>query len=42
MVLKDTLSMVHLNDKFVNQANSVGQNLINIIIKAAFRETDLR
>jgi len=34
--------MVYLNDRFMNEDNSVGQNLINIIIKAAFRETDLK
>lgn len=33
---------MHLNDKFENAQNTVSQNLLNIIVKQAFRETDLK
>jgi hypothetical protein len=33
---------VQLNGKFENQDNTVSQNLINVIIKQAFRDTDLK
>jgi hypothetical protein len=36
------MSLVDLTGKFENQDNSVSQNLINVIIKQAFRETDLK
>ena len=34
--------MVNLDGNFNNQDNTVGQNLINIILKDAFRDTDLK
>lgn len=34
--------MFTLSDKFNNSDNSVAQNLLNIIIKQAFRDTDLK
>jgi hypothetical protein len=39
---KSSQSIVQLNGEFSNSANSVSQNLINIIIKQAFRETNLK
>lgn len=39
---KSTQSIVQLESKFENQDNTVSQNLINIIIKQAFRDTDLK
>lgn len=39
---KSTLSLVTLEDKFDNQDNTVTQTLINIIIKQAFRDTNLK
>ena len=34
--------MVNLNDTFSNKDNDVKQQIINVIIKDAFRSTDLR
>ena len=42
LIDKSTQSLVTLNDSFTNSDNTVAQNLINIIIKAAFRETNLK
>lgn len=42
LIDKQTQSLVQLNEKFDNQDNSVTQTLINIIIKQAFRDTDLK
>lgn len=42
MIDKSTQSIVQLNGDFTNSDNSVSQNLINIIIKQAFRETNLK
>jgi aubergine-like protein len=33
---------VHLTEKFNNKDNDVSQNLINVILKQAFRETNLK
>ncbi len=42
LIDKSTQSIVQLDGKFQNQDNTVSQNLINIIIKQAFRDTDLK
>jgi len=42
LIDKSTQSIVQLNGDFTNSDNSVSQNLINIIIKQAFRETNLK
>jgi len=42
LIEKSTQSIVQLDGKFENSDNSVSQNLINIIIKQAFRDTDLK
>lgn len=42
LIKQSTQSVVTMDGKFENQDNSVNQNLINIIIKQAFRETDLK
>lgn len=39
---KETQTEVHLTDNFQNSNNEVAQNLINIILKQAFRETNLK
>jgi hypothetical protein len=38
----DTCSVVNLNSNFSNKENDVKQQIINVIIKDAFRSTDLR
>lgn len=38
----DSCSVVNLNDTFSNKDNDVKQQIINVIIKDAFRSTDLR
>ena len=42
MIRKDTQRLVRLSQQFNNSDNSVTQNLLNIIIKAAFRDTNLK
>lgn len=42
LIEKINQSIVQLDGKFENSDNSVSQNLINIIIKQAFRDTDLK
>lgn len=37
-----TKSIVNLDDHFKNADNTTSQNLINIVIKQAFRQTDLK
>jgi len=39
---KDTGSQISLTSQFDNKANEVSQNLINVILKQAFRETNLK
>jgi len=39
---KETQTQVHLTDNFQNKDNDVAQNLINVILKQAFRETNLK
>ena len=39
---KDYGQQVMLSDDFINKENSVSQNLLNVIIKQAFRETKLK
>jgi hypothetical protein len=39
---KDYGQQVVLTNDFVNKENSVSQNLLNVIIKQAFRETNLK
>ena len=39
---KDTGCQIHLTGTFENQENDVSQNLINVILKQAFRETNLK
>jgi len=39
---KSTQCQVKLDDQFTNSDNSVSQNLLNIIIKQAFRDTHLK
>jgi len=39
---KDTCRQVHLTENFSNKDNDVSQNLINVILKQAFRETNLK
>jgi hypothetical protein len=38
----DSVCVVNLNDTFSNKENDVKQQIINVIIKDAFRSTDLR
>lgn len=38
----DTCSVINLNSNFSNKENDVKQQIINVIIKDAFRSTDLR
>ena len=38
----ETGSNIHLTDNFENKNNDVSQNLINVILKQAFRETSLK
>lgn len=38
----ETGSNIHLTDNFENKNNDVSQNLINVILKQAFRETNLK
>lgn len=42
LIRKDTQCQVRLSQQFNNSDNSVTQNLLNIIIKAAFRDTTLK
>ena len=42
VIEQSTMSMASVNEKFVNQENTVGQQLMNIIIKSAFRQTNLK
>jgi hypothetical protein len=42
LIETSTLSRVHLSGQFSNDENSVDQSLINIIIKQAFRDTNLK
>jgi len=42
MITQSTQSSLTLDDKFENSENTVRQAMINIIIKQAFRETDLK
>lgn len=42
LILVSSQSGVYLDSQFRNQDNSTNQNLINVIIKQAFRETDLK
>lgn len=42
MIDKDTGCQISLTDNFDNKANEVSQNLINVILKQAFRETSLK
>ena len=39
---KDSGCQIHLTDNFENKANEISQNLINVILKQAFRETNLK
>ena len=39
---KDSGTMIHLTENFENKANEISQNLINVILKQAFRETNLK
>lgn len=39
---RETCQQVLLTEDFINKENSVSQNLLNVIIKQAFRETNLK
>lgn len=42
MIDKDSGCQIHLTDNFHNKDNDISQNLINVILKQAFRETNLK
>lgn len=42
VIEQSSQSIVTVNEKFDNQDNTVGQQLLNIVIKTAFRETSLK
>lgn len=39
---KETQKIIQFDDKFNNSDNTVAQQIINIIVKQAFRDTDLK
>ena len=39
---KDQMTTVNMSGEFANKDNTVAQNLINIIVKQAFRDTTLK
>lgn len=42
VIREETHTILNLQDQFTNESNSTAQQLINVIIKTAFRDTKMK